>query len=143
MPNITPEFTHKFVFRYEFSLPVILRVQLRLLSFRASVRAVFPSLCGVRMDAPEGSFALIGEGRTKSSSDRIRKERTGRARQTAPGERRAFSCHFTLFPPSHRLNRQSSCRKKSEEDPQTTRWRDAAGSEMDFASCSRGFDGAR
>ena len=42
------------------------------------------------MDAPEGSFALIGEGRTKSSLDRIRKERTGRARQAAPGDRRAF-----------------------------------------------------
>lgn len=60
-----------------------------------SVRAALPSLCGVRMDAPGGSFALVGEGRAKSSSDQIRKERTGRARQAAPGEGRAFSCHYT------------------------------------------------
>lgn len=47
------------------------------------------------MDAPEGSSALIGEGRTESGSDQIRKERTGRARQAAPGERRTFSCRYT------------------------------------------------
>lgn len=80
-------------FMYSFSFPDILGVKLQLLSFQAIVWAVFPSLCGVLMDAPEGSFALIGEGQVKWSSDRIRKERTGTARQTAPGERETHVFH--------------------------------------------------
>lgn len=85
-------------------LPVVHGVKLHLSPFRAIVRAVFPSPCGVRMDAPEGSFALIGEGRAKSSSDRIRKERAGKAGQAAPEKRRGFAS-FHVISSSLRLNR--------------------------------------
>lgn len=64
------------------------------------------------MDAPEGSFALIGEGRAKSSLDRIRKERTGRARQAAPGDRRAFLMPFHVISSSRRQESNEFLQKK-------------------------------
>lgn len=87
-------------------------------------RRVSLPVCAVRMDAPEGSFALIGEGRTKSSSDQIRKERTGRARQAAPGERRTFSSHTISF--SRQLNRVPSEKVKRIPKPHRGKMHPAA-----------------
>lgn len=85
-------------------------------SYPSIVWAGFPSPCGVGMAAPEGSFALIGEGRAKSSSDRTREERTGKAKQAAPEKRPTFS-PFHVVSSRLPLNRQSSIRKKVKKVP--------------------------
>lgn len=96
------------------------------------------------MDAPERSSALIGEGRAKSSSVQIRKERARRARQTAPGERRTLFVPFdSLREISIYLTEFLQKEIQSEVDPQKTRGRHAAGGEADFAASSSGFDNAR
>jgi len=102
------------------------------------------------MGAPVGSFALIGEGRTKSSSDHIRKERTGTARETAPGDRRVFSCNLTPVVSPIDQNRQRSWsfekkkkKKKSKRDPQLTQGRDEASWKTHFADYCLWFEGTR
>lgn len=70
---------HTFNFRFisssifDISLFASVGITLRMLG-----RFSLPVL--IRMDAPEEIFALVGEGRMKSSWDHIRKERTDKAR---------------------------------------------------------------
>jgi len=99
----------------------------------------------VRVDAPEGSFALMGEGRV--SQVRIRSGRSAPAERDTRHQGRVsarliVTCHYRLFLPLIRLTNSTFYCKKV-EDPQATRRRDAAGGEMDFAASYRGFDGAR
>ncbi|KAG7222938.1 hypothetical protein INR49_015965 [Caranx melampygus] len=105
---------------------------------RASVGAVFPPRVWSPCGCARGELCAH-RGGTSQVKFGSRKERTGRARQWAPGERRTFSCH--LSPSSTKQTGVPP--EKSEQDPQTARGRHAASGEMDFDASSPGFDNAR